>query len=402
MLKCNVLIVSGYWPTEANSISGIFVVQQAEAFSKLGIDVTVLLTQPLGRSSANYLSTKALGLSETNVRIKIIKTLRLPEKFSSSHIAFKFNSSLLSFFYSREIKYLNKKHGPFSGGIIHGGRYAFSSLTKWRKFLKCKVVSVLHGVDPLLEKLSNMSTKNRVMFESAKSADSVVLVGTSLKTYAHKLGIPNEKLVVVSNGTNIPTVTPVSQANKNSLRARRVISVSNLVKLKGVDHNLRALSALQKRRADLDFEYIVIGDGPEKTNLLELARQLEVEPRVKFLGRLAYEQTMLEIEKADIFSLPSWGEAFGIVYLEAMARCKPVIGCLNNGAADIFENGKQGFLIEPHDVATLSKYLELLIENDELCESFGKEGRNRVDDFSWETNALTMLKLLNLSVDIDL
>ena len=78
MLKCNVLIVSGYWPTEANSISGIFVVQQAEAFSKLGIDVTVLLTQPLGRFSANYLSTKALGLSETNVRIKIIKTLRLP------------------------------------------------------------------------------------------------------------------------------------------------------------------------------------------------------------------------------------------------------------------------------------------------------------------------------------
>lgn len=397
-----ILIISGYWPTEKNSITGVFVVQQVEAFSKLGIDVTVILTQPFGRFSASYLSTKALGLSESNVRIKILTTLRLPEKFSASYIAFKFNSSLLSFFYSKEIKYLNRKYGPFCGSIIHGERYAFSSITKWRKFLTCKVISVLHGVDPLLEKLSNVSIHSGVMFECSKSADLVVLVGTPLKTYAYKLGIPNEKLVVVSNGTNIPTVTQLSQANKNLLRVRRVISVSNLVKLKGVDQNLRALSALQKRRSDLDFEYVVIGDGPEMPSLLELARKLEMEPRVKFLGRLAYEQTMLEIEKADIFSLPSWGEAFGIVYLEAMARCKPVVGCLNNGAADIFENGKQGFLIEPHDVVTLSKYLELLIENYELCESFGKEGRNRVDDFSWETNALTMLKLLNLSVDIDL
>ena len=101
-------------------------------------------------------------------------------------------------------------------------------------------------------------------------------------------------------------------------QTRRILSVSNLIRIKGVDDNLRALGSLYKRNPSIAWEYRIVGDGPCKQELEALSRSLGIAERVLFLGRIGYEETMAEIDACDIFSLPSWGEAFGIVYLEAM------------------------------------------------------------------------------------
>ena len=117
--------------------------------------------------------------------------------------------------------------------------------------------------------------------------------------------------------------------------------------------------------------------------------------RVTFLGRLSYEETMQEIAQADIFSMPSWAEAFGIVYLEAMARGRPAIGCVNNGAADIITDNEDGLLIGPRDVGALEAAIAHLLESPELCRRLGIAGRRTAERFSSDENARRMLALLD-------
>ena len=76
-----------------------------------------------------------------------------------------------------------------------------------------------------------------------------------------------------------------------------------------------------------NLKYVVIGAGPEMSSLRQLTRDLNLDEQVEFLGELPHEKVMEYIAVADIFSLPSWREGFGVVYLEAAMHAKPVIAC---------------------------------------------------------------------------
>ncbi|MEQ9544774.1 MAG: glycosyltransferase [Marinobacter sp.] len=389
-----ILVVSGYWPTKGNPISGIFVVQQVTALANLGYKVTVLLSKAIGRPLEPFLTVRELGLPEHQIELVCVGVFRLPEVLSSSVPALAINTSLSGFIYSNKIKGLTRRLGPFSGCILHGTRYAFLSLPRWRKHLSTTVVSVVHGVDPFLERISEKPGGASILKSGAMASKSVVLVGSPLKPYVIKLGVPLEKQVVIANGTDIPSLGGSKDFKDKATPKVRLISVSNLVRLKGIDCNIKALSIMAKRNPELDFEYLVIGDGPERENLERLSKELGLENRVNFMGRIGYNETMDEVFASDIFTLPSWGEAFGIVYLEAMARAKPVIGCYENGAEDIFEHGKQGFLINPKDVDGLAASLEVLISDENLRNKMGVEGRRLAENYTWENNARNILSLL--------
>jgi len=93
------------------------------------------------------------------------------------------------------------------------------------------------------------------------------------------------------------------------------------------------------------------------------------------------------MDACDVFSLPSWNEAFGVVYLEAMACGKPVIGCQGQGIEDVITDGKTGFLVKPKDVADLAAILLMLFEDPELRRKVGAQARRLVQaDFTWEKN----------------
>lgn len=393
MQSDNILIISAYWPTHQNSISGIFVVQQVAAFIELGLSITVLLENTFGRPSSPYLSAFELGLPIDKVEIRSVTTFRLPEQLSKSRFSFRLNSLLSGECYRRELNKLIESKCEFAGVILHGGRYTSMSSPKWRDLFTCKVVGVLHGVDPLLMWASTKKYGRGLYSAYANEVDAVVLVGSPLRNYASSLGIPVSKQKVVNNGTILTSKLKVETYLRQS-RKVRVVSVSNLTKIKGVDLNLIALAKLANKHPDLCFEYRIVGEGPERGNLERLAKELNIDESVKFLGRLPYERTMLEMSEADIFSLPSWGEAFGIVYLEAMARGKPIIGCYQNGAEDIINDGEQGYLVEPQNIESLSRRLEFLMCNSELRIEMGRRGAKRVKDFTWKANALKMLKLL--------
>jgi len=393
------LIATGFWPSKENSISGIFVAQQVAAFVRLGYQVTILSGNTIGRPASPRLTPSELGLPEERVAMVSYPLLRLPEHLSGLPGGITLNTATTGISMCRLIRKLVRSHGPFDAAIIHALRYAGFALPTWRHLIQGKVLTVCHGVDPFLEQPGNIKRSIPLLQKMVGQCEKLVLVGQALRTHVHSLGLSQECLAVIPNGTDLPDRTEVSEGQRALDIARRIVSVSNLVALKGIDLNLRALARISATHPQLKWEYVIVGEGPLRYELETLSAELGLTERVRFLGRISYAGTMQAIAAADIFSLPSWGEAFGIVYLEAMARMRPVIGCLENGAADIISDGVDGLLIPPQDEVALAQALESLLSDPERCSRIGVAGRQTAEGFSWQENAQRMLRLLGLKVN---
>lgn len=129
----------------------------------------------------------------------------------------------------------------------------------------------------------------------------------------------------------------------------RIISVTRLVKLKHLDVVLRALAQL----SELDWEYTLIGDGPEGPRLRLLASQLGIGHRVRFLGFRPRGEVMKALPDAEVFVMPSAPETFGLAYLEAMAKgCVPI--CAQGWGIDgLVQSGTNGYTVPAGDVDSL-------------------------------------------------
>lgn len=392
----HLLIITGYWPTRENSISGIFVVQQLAALSRAGAQLTVILPKTIGRSTS-HMSLQELGLNDSKIKLIEVPVLRLPEKLSSLPGAIHLNTVFFGIMTDKHIRRLRKTQ-EYDGCIVHGLRYAGLSIPFWHKQIGGRIAIVMHGVDPFMVEPGNQRRVRSLCDAVNAISDTIVLVGHSLQEHAASLGFSPEKLQVVHNGTDLPLANAISVKQQPLSTVRRIVSVSNLVPLKGVDDNLHALAIIANSRPDLKWEYRIIGAGPYRGVLEKLTRELGIAHRVVFMGRVAYTTTMQEMADGDVFSLPSWGEAFGIVYLEAMARGRPVIGCWRNGAQDIVTHGVDGLLVEPQDIASLSSALIQLLSNPEECSRMGRNARTTSERFTWNANAQQISQVLGLDM----
>ena len=147
-------------------------------------------------------------------------------------------------------------------------------------------------------------------------------------------------------------------------------------KYKGADTLILALPRVLKLAPDVTL--VLVGDGGDRPRLERLARELNVSERVYFLGALGLDQLHSCYAHCDLFALPSEGEGFGLVFLEAMAHAKPVIGGAHGGVPDIVEDGVTGFLVPHGDIEKLSQAIEFLFENPPRAKEMGTKGRDRV------------------------
>jgi len=234
-----------------------------------------------------------------------------------------------------------------------------------------------------------------------EEASAVVSVGRPLERFLQKVhpDLCLLKSCIIPNGVDHDAVRVISSENGGGTNGwGRLVSVGNLWPSKGMDLTLRALSLLRKKGTPW-LGLTVVGEGPERKNLQKLARELGIDDRVQFKGRLPHEDTLREIARGDLFILPSWREAFGVVYLEAMACGKPVIGCFGQGAEDIICHGIEGLLVAPGQVDDLAEAIARIMENRELALRMGVAGINRVREFTWERNAAQYLQVYRRVLD---
>ncbi|HKU38099.1 MAG TPA: glycosyltransferase family 4 protein [Polyangiales bacterium] len=166
-----------------------------------------------------------------------------------------------------------------------------------------------------------------------------------------------------------------------------LLSVARLVPRKGIDNVLQALPAVLARVPNLT--YAVIGEGPDLARLTALAAQLGVSERVRFLQGVPGD--LVEYYNAcDLFVMPAREEpgdveGFGIVYLEANACEKPVIGARAGGVIDAVADGESGLLVPQNDVPALAAAITSLLTDRERAADLGRRGRQRVlSQLSWQ------------------
>jgi len=162
---------------------------------------------------------------------------------------------------------------------------------------------------------------------------------------------------------------------------------------KGMDTLITALPRLLTEWPDVQL--VAVGEGDDQGWLEQIADGRGVLRHVHFLSGLKYAEIAACYQACEIFALPSRGEGFGLVYLEAMACGKPVIGGLHGGAPEVIDDGKTGYLVQHGDAGQLATSLEALLADPELGRQMGARGRERVErDFRFNVFAKSLKKIL--------
>ncbi|PKM91844.1 hypothetical protein CVU82_01395 [Candidatus Falkowbacteria bacterium HGW-Falkowbacteria-1] len=140
---------------------------------------------------------------------------------------------------------------------------------------------------------------------------------------------------------------------------------------KGVDILIQAFSQANLENTEL----LISGEGELKKEYQKLVKDLKLENKVKFIGKLNSEELINNYQKADVLVLPSINsnEAFGIVLIEAMACGTPVIASNLPGVRSVFENNKSGLLIEAKNIEDLKNKLENIMADNKSRENMGEE-----------------------------
>lgn len=203
----------------------------------------------------------------------------------------------------------------------------------------------------------------------------------------------------IGYGFNQKEVYSKKSSLSNKFKKYRILlSVSRLIVTKGIELNLYALKRLINKYDNL--LYIIIGEGPIRSDLENLVDNLGLKNYVKFLGQLSYGKVMEYMSICEIFTLPSWQETFGLVYIEAMAHGKPVIGCKGQGVDGIIEHRKTGLLANPKDVASLGNELDFLLSHPIEANEIGKQARDLImKNYTWEKSAEKLTKIYTKVLD---
>jgi glycosyltransferase involved in cell wall biosynthesis len=162
---------------------------------------------------------------------------------------------------------------------------------------------------------------------------------------------------------------------------------------KGIETVIEALPRVL--RVVPDVRYVVVGDGDDRSRLERFAAEKCVREHVHFKGVLAEKELARHYAECDVFVMPSCQEGFGVVFLEAMAYGKPVIGGDHGGTPDIIRDGVNGFLVEYGDVEALADRIIRLLTDHDLRQRMGDVGRRMVmENYRFEHFSQRLTKLL--------
>jgi glycosyltransferase involved in cell wall biosynthesis len=178
---------------------------------------------------------------------------------------------------------------------------------------------------------------------------------------------------VVYNGVDTELFSP---GQEPASTAPVILSVGNLIPIKGQDLIIRAVASLTSEFPAISLE--IIGEGPERSRLENLASTLGIAERVRFFGRQSRQEVAAAMRRCTVFALPSRYEGLGCVYLEAMSTGKPVIGCRGQGIAEIVQQGSNGFLVGPDNDKELNLALAMLLRDENRRRNLGGAARDTI------------------------
>ena len=234
--------------------------------------------------------------------------------------------------------------------------------------------------------------------QTAQKATLIVTISNySLQKTQEHYGIDSARVRIVPNGVDIEKFKPT--ANAEAARQQFglgkepvVLFVGSLIPRKGLPFLLDAAKKVVKEHAGAKF--VIVGDGPQKNELVSSLEQANLSANFKFLSKVKEDLLPALYGCADVFALPSIQEGQGIVLLEAEASGKPVVAFDIGGVNEAVRNGETGLLVKRSDSEALADALLRLLGDRALRERMGGVGRRFVsENFTWDLCAERMLKV---------
>jgi len=234
-------------------------------------------------------------------------------------------------------------------------------------------------------------------------ADAVVAAGGFAQKQLLRIGIPESRICKITPGVDCERFSPRSPredlVRRFSLQDKKVLlTVARLYPRKGHDIALQAIARIRAEFADL--RYLIVGEGPEEARLRRMAAELGLADTVTFVGHVPIEELPDFYHLCDLFVMPNRQEpdgdveGFGMVFLEANAAGKAVVGGRSGGVLDAILHTQTGFLVKPKDVEGWAATIKLLLSNPNLCHQMGARGLERARaQFSWKSRAMQLHQL---------
>ncbi|MFK5921928.1 MAG: glycosyltransferase family 4 protein [Verrucomicrobiota bacterium] len=187
-----------------------------------------------------------------------------------------------------------------------------------------------------------------------------------------------DKIERVYNGL---TMVDFPQAAISSEGPLKIITIGRLIEFKGFHHLIAVCAKLAA--AGVEYECCIIGEGPWRQRLEDLAKDLGVSDRVEFAGVQTQEEVKWRLKASDVFALPCIVDNKGAsdilptVITESMACCLPIVSTKLVGVPEMVDDGKTGILVDPGDEEAFADALKRLAEDRDLARTMGKAGREK-------------------------
>jgi len=309
---------------------------------------------------------------------------------------------ILSFFY---LIYYTQK---YKINLIHSATWLPSGVASLflYKIFRTPYIVTTYALEVLEPQTSNFRT--RVMKSALINAKKVIAISNYTKNIIIKdLNIPKENVKLVPLGVEYNrfkiNINYSDVVKRHNLQGKKVIlTVATLLyPYKGHDRVIKAMSKVLEKVPNA--VYIIVGEGPLRKELVELVKKLKLEEKVIFAGYVQNADLSKYYSACDVFIMPSseekekgYVEGFGLVYLEANACGKPVIGGRCGGTLDAIVDGKTGLLVNPLDIDEIADALIKILSDEHYARYLGMNGRKRVEnEFNWRIIAEKTRDVIN-------
>jgi glycosyltransferase involved in cell wall biosynthesis len=389
-----VLMLSHMYPGPVNPTAGIFVHEQVRALIAQGHDVRVVSPTPMAPPLLpRYRVHRRVPAGD---RVDGIPVLR-PRKLSLpggrlAHL----NPQAMLWSIGGPLRRVHKRW-PFE--VVHAHMLVPDG---WAAAcvgaeLGVPVVATAHRAD-VLDIPARGERSRAVVAQAVDAVEQIVTVSRAIRAACESVGWPRRPVEVVPNGADTAVFHP---RDARAARVRlgvpedgAVISyVGKLVPRKGVDTLIEALGILRERPGGAPW-LVAAGVGEMQPALEKRARELGVDDRVRFLGKLGREDVAWAMAAGDLFVLPSLSEGLPTVVCEAMACGLPTVATAVDGTPEIVDHGETGLLVPPRDARALADAMARLLDDPAEARAMGDRALARArETYTWAANAARMGRL---------
>lgn len=374
----HVLTLTPFYPSENDDAGGCFVAEPIEALAAKGVPNTVFAAQPF------YRARKSARTSP--VPTHWVRYFSLPSAFGLATAG--------AFLFSRILGRIREMHSSKPIDLIHAHAplpCGHAALLLSRELGIPYVVSV-HGLDVFSsEQATGRSARwrHRISQSIYRGSRRVLCISERVRERVLEGMGRTCRTSVVYNGVDSESFSPGAEPVSGD---PKILSVGNLIPIKGHDLLIRAVAAIARDFPKLWLD--IIGEGRERARLEALSRELEIQERIRFRGRCSRREVAAAMRECTIFVLPSRYEGLGCVYLEAMSAGKAVIGCRGQGIAEVIRHGANGFLVGPDNERELTLALGMLLRDEPLRNNLGRAARDTVlERFTLAEQAEQLLRI---------